>query len=93
MFLDMLTLIYRLIYVDDFKLAGPKSNLGKGWKLIGTKIKMEAAQPIGRFLGCQQSMGSMTMHAWTNPRYAWIAIHKPETEPPILFDVRETEYE
>ena len=53
---------------------------------------MEAAQPIGRFLGCQQSIGSMKMHAWTNPRYAWIALHKPKKEPPIMFDVRESEY-
>ena len=82
-----------MIYVDDFKLAGPKSNLDKGWKLIGSKIKMEAAQPIGRFLGCQQTMGSMKMHAWTNPRYAWIALHKPKKEPPILFDAREHELE
>ena len=32
------------------------------------------------------------MHAWSNPRYAWIASHKPKKEPPILFDAREQEY-
>ena len=53
---------------------------------------MEAAQPIGRFLGCQQAMGSMKTHAWTNPRYAWIAAHKPKNDPPIMFDARESEY-
>jgi hypothetical protein len=41
------------VYVDDFKLAGPKTNLAQGWKLIGSKIKMEPPQQVGRFLGCQ----------------------------------------
>ena len=53
---------------------------------------MEAAQPIGRFLGCQQSMGFMKTHAWSNPRYAWIALREPKKEPPILFDANEHEY-
>ena len=76
-----------VIYVDDFKLAGPKANLEKGWKLIGSKIKMEPAQPIGRFLGCQQSIGSMKMPMWSNPRYAWMHDNVPKKDPPILLSL------
>ena len=43
-------------YVDDLKLSGPKSNLGKGWQLIRSKIKMEDAAPIERYLGCYVSV-------------------------------------
>ena len=42
-----------VVYVDDFKLSGPKSNLSKGWQLIRSKIKMEDATPIKRYLGCE----------------------------------------
>ncbi|CAE7353670.1 unnamed protein product [Symbiodinium natans] len=28
------------VYVDDFKMAGPKENLAKGWELIGSRIDM-----------------------------------------------------
>eukprot|EP00975_Prorocentrum_lima_P029499 6192974-Prorocentrum_lima.AAC.1 len=28
--------LFLVVYVDDFKLAGPKANLAKGWKLIRT---------------------------------------------------------
>lgn len=45
-----------VIYVDDFKLVGPQSNWAKGWKLISSHFKMEPAQPVGRFLGCQQEL-------------------------------------
>ena len=29
------------VYVDDFKMAGPKVNMSQGWKLIGSKIDMD----------------------------------------------------
>ena len=71
--------------LNDFKLAGPKANLAQGWKLIGSKIKMESPQPIGRFLGCQQSIGSTKLMQWYNPRYAWTKIHPPKKDAPIIF--------
>ena len=74
-----------VIYVDDFKLAGPKINLAQGWKLIGSKIKMELPQPIGRFLGCQQSIGLTKMTQWYNPRYAWTKVNPPKKVAPIIF--------
>ena len=29
------------VYVDDFKMAGPKGNMAKGWELIASKIDMD----------------------------------------------------
>ena len=29
------------VYVDDFKMAGPKDNLAKGWELIGSRIDID----------------------------------------------------
>ena len=41
-----------VVYVDDFKLAGPKQNLKEGWSLIRKGLQMEEPTPIGAFLGC-----------------------------------------
>ena len=41
------------VYVDDFKMAGPKANMSQGWKLIGSKIDMDNPTPLGRYLGCE----------------------------------------
>ena len=42
-----------VIYVDDFKLAGPTKNIQKGWESIATVIDMDPAEVIGRYFGCQ----------------------------------------
>ena len=41
-----------VIYVDDFKMAGPTNNLAKGWKLIESVIDMDPPEPFGRYFGC-----------------------------------------
>ncbi len=53
--------LYLVIYVDDFKLAGPKENLAKGWSLLQDDITIEKPQPIGLFLGCTHEMGSFKL--------------------------------
>ena len=30
-----------VVYVDDFKMAGPKNNLKKGWELLREKLIIE----------------------------------------------------
>ena len=35
-----------VVYVDDFKLAGPSANLKKGWDLIGQGLSIEDPQAI-----------------------------------------------
>ena len=45
-----------VVYVDDFKLAGPIAHLAKGWELITRYIQMEPPTPVGQFLGCDQKV-------------------------------------
>ena len=42
-----------IVYVDDFKLAGPKCNLAAGWKLIRDKVKTDQPHAVDVFLGCK----------------------------------------
>ncbi len=50
-------------YVDDFKLAGPESNLREGWKLLESAVELEAEGPKGsvadRFWGCKHIVGTL----------------------------------
>ena len=41
-----------VVYVDDFKLAGPKQNIKQGWDLISSVIDMDQPEAIGRYFGC-----------------------------------------
>ena len=41
-----------VVYVDDFKLAGPKDNIKEGWKTISSVIDMDPPEAIGRYFGC-----------------------------------------
>ena len=41
-----------VVYVDDFKMAGPKDNLAKGWEGISKVLAMDPAEPLGRYFGC-----------------------------------------
>ena len=45
-FHDKLMLLL-VIYVDDFKLAGPRENLSEGWKIIQAGLQMEQPTPLG----------------------------------------------
>ena len=42
-----------IVYVDDFKLAGPAANRIEGWKLVRKGITTGEPEPIGRYLGCE----------------------------------------
>ena len=45
-----------VVYVDDFKMSGPKGNLKKGWDLLRTKLEIEPETETGRglYVGCNQ---------------------------------------
>ncbi len=57
------------IFVVNFKLAGPESNLAEGWRLIrgdannegGTGLIMEDPTPLGHYLGCNHVQGTVTL--------------------------------
>ena len=44
-------------HVDDFKLAGPKHLLLKGWDMIAKGITLEKPTPLGLCLGCTHIQG------------------------------------
>ncbi len=41
-----------MIYVDAFKLAGPKKSLQIGWDLLRARIDMDGPSHFGPVLGC-----------------------------------------
>ena len=41
-----------VVYVDDFKMAGPVENMSKGWQLIASKLDMDTPGQVNRYLGC-----------------------------------------
>ena len=45
-----------MVYVDDFKMAGPKASLVKGWKLIREGLDVDDPAPVDRCLGCHHSV-------------------------------------
>ena len=47
---------FLIIYVDDFKLSGPRENLAKGWAIIRKGIKTDDPQPVGKCLGCDHKI-------------------------------------
>ena len=61
--------LFLVIYVDDFKLAGPENNLAEGWRLIrgdanndgGKGLMTEDPTPLGQYLGCNHIQGSVTL--------------------------------
>ena len=40
-----------IVYVDDFKMAGPAEYLAKGWELIRRGIVLDPPEEIGLYLG------------------------------------------
>jgi hypothetical protein len=46
--------LFLIVYVDDFKLAGPIRNLPRGWELIRKHLEVEEAKTNRVFLGCNQ---------------------------------------
>ena len=49
------------VYVDDFKMAGPKNNLKKGWELLCEKLIIEPETGVDLYLGCNQSKGTVVL--------------------------------
>ena len=50
-----------IVYVDDFKLAGPSANLKAGWDLVRSKIKTDPPHPVDLFLGCKHEHFERTL--------------------------------
>ena len=46
--------LFVVVYVDDFKLAGPPQGLTLCWKLISKGLKIGDPEPTGLYLGCKR---------------------------------------
>ena len=42
-----------VVYVDDFKLAGPTENMDKAWASIKRAVNIDNPEPYDRYFGCQ----------------------------------------
>ena len=38
-----------VVYVDDFKMAGPQKNLAQGWSMLRTRLKIEPETGLDMF--------------------------------------------
>ena len=50
-----------MVYVDDFKMAGPKGNLAAGWRLIQKHLNLDEPGPVNHCLGCRHRVGTGTV--------------------------------
>ena len=51
--------LFLVVYVGDFKMAGPKDNLDKEWSLLRKGLDIEPPVPIGVYLGCSHEEVTM----------------------------------
>ena len=54
-----------VVYVDDFKLAGPKANMKRGWELLRQDLDIEPEKVIDSkgavYLGCRQEVNTIKL--------------------------------
>ncbi len=83
-FFHKLLKLFLVVYVDDFKLAGPAANLAKGWDLVRSKgkdtagIEMDDPTPVGRYLGCEHRLGERTITWHGKDPTAMMGIETPD---------------
>ena len=56
-----------VVYVDDFKLAGPTSSLPRVEKKIRTGVRAEEPGPISKYLGCEHIMKEVHVRPGQTP--------------------------
>jgi hypothetical protein len=76
-FHDALKLLL-IVYVDDFKLAGPAKNMDKGWGLIRKDILMGEPEPAGKYSGCMHFFEDITIDGPKGPRSARRVVYDME---------------
>jgi hypothetical protein len=56
-----------VLYVDDFRISGPKDKLKQAWASIRKHIKTGEPEPSGKFLGCNHILSQSTIPAGGDP--------------------------
>ena len=68
--------LFLVLYVDDFKLAGPKANLAEGWKIITSGLHMQPPTALVYFLGvitAVERFVSLTVLGQQRSNTRWLA--------------------
>ena len=50
--------MFLVVYVDDFKLAGPEKHMAECWHAIRSGIKTDDPSPVGKYLGCDHKVST-----------------------------------
>ena len=72
-----------VIYVDDFKMAGPQGNLKKGWANISSVIDMDPPEAFGRYFGCHHSEQVQAKLPRSAHPFAYVFDKKDTRGPPV----------
>ena len=56
-----------VVYVDDFKMAGPAGKLPEAWRLIRSGIKTEDPSALTKYLGCEHTFGEIRVKPGQSP--------------------------
>ncbi|WP_288993063.1 polyprotein of Ty1/Copia retrotransposon, partial [uncultured Marinobacter sp.] len=59
------TKMFLIVYVDDFKLAGPKEHMDSTWNLIGKGLTIETPKAANLFLGCKHEQETVVLPSGT----------------------------
>ena len=73
-----------VVYVDDFKMAGPASNLAEGWRIVRRHVKTETPTALDKYLGCQHRMYDVPRAAFSAAAcelFCWPPAPVPVKEP------------
>ena len=60
---------FMLVYVDDFKMAGPKENLAEAWKTVRKDIRVGEPANVDHFLGVKHEFGTFKVPGKDKPVY------------------------
>jgi hypothetical protein len=72
-----------VVYVDDFKMAGPKAAMAEGWRLIRRNIRMDNPTPLDKYLGCEHKVRCAALDPGGDPSHAVFAWGKPRDTPAV----------
>ena len=57
-----------ILYVGDFKMAGPKEPMAKTWKVISDRLSIDEPEEANLFLGCKHELTDITLPDRTEAR-------------------------
>ncbi|CAE7357742.1 GIP, partial [Symbiodinium pilosum] len=80
-----------VIYVDDFKMAGPEGNLDKGWETINSVIDMDPAELFGRYFGCNHHEQRQVMLSRDDHPFAYVFDKKTNAAAGLAAEPSRTE--